>query len=62
MASSCCAGYALIYGGNGALGSGCVAHFKAHHWWVASIDICKSSSNDNVCSYVKILQLLKRIF
>lgn len=29
----------LIYGGKGALGSACVAYFKAKDWWVGSIDL-----------------------
>lgn len=59
MASSYCAGYALIYGGNGALGSGCVSHFKAHHWWVASVDICKSSLNEVQFCFVFQVRTLK---
>lgn len=34
-------GCALIYGGNGALGSGCVNHFKSNNWWVISVDLCE---------------------
>ncbi|TWW55361.1 quinoid dihydropteridine reductase a [Takifugu flavidus] len=33
----------IVYGGNGALGSKCVQHFKSKGWWVASIDM---SAND----------------
>lgn len=32
-------GRVIVYGGRGALGSTCVAHFKANKYWVGSIDL-----------------------
>uniref|UniRef100_H0VC50 Dihydropteridine reductase n=1 Tax=Cavia porcellus TaxID=10141 RepID=H0VC50_CAVPO len=32
----------LVYGGRGALGSRCVQAFRAHNWWVASIDVVEN--------------------
>ncbi|XP_046386820.1 dihydropteridine reductase [Ischnura elegans] len=39
-------GRVLIYGGRGALGAACVAHFKAHNWWVGSIDLVANDQAD----------------
>jgi len=36
----------LIYGGKGALGSVCVAHFKSKGFWVGSIDLSPSEEAD----------------
>lgn len=44
MATSEITRYALIYGGNGALGGGCVTHFKANNWWVANVELCKEET------------------
>ncbi|KAI0209711.1 Dihydropteridine reductase [Lamellibrachia satsuma] len=39
----------LVYGGKGALGSACVAYFKAQQWWVGSLDrIANEDANANV--------------
>lgn len=50
-------GYVLVYGGNGALGSGCVTQFKTANWWVACIALWK-----NIGSEVSITQIPKGIF
>ncbi|PSN34556.1 Dihydropteridine reductase [Blattella germanica] len=39
-------GRVFIYGGRGALGAACVAHFKAQNWWVASIDLKANDQAD----------------
>ncbi|XP_059476262.1 dihydropteridine reductase [Neocloeon triangulifer] len=39
-------GRVLIYGGRGALGASCVAHFKANNWWVGSIDLANNDQAD----------------
>lgn len=44
------AGRVVIYGGRGALGATCVSHFKAHQFWVGSIDLAENSEAD--CSVV----------
>lgn len=36
-------GRVLVYGGRGALGATCVAHFKANKFWVGSIDLADNS-------------------
>nr|XP_022908665.1 dihydropteridine reductase-like [Onthophagus taurus]XP_022908670.1 dihydropteridine reductase-like [Onthophagus taurus] len=41
MAASNYNGYCLVYGGVGALGSGCVSQFKAANWWVVSVEVWK---------------------
>ncbi|KAK2191155.1 hypothetical protein NP493_58g03026 [Ridgeia piscesae] len=39
----------LVYGGKGALGSACVAYFKAQQWWVGSLDrVANDDANANV--------------
>lgn len=40
------AGHILVYGGRGALGSACVAHFKSLKFWVASVDLSPNESAD----------------
>lgn len=40
------AGRVVIYGGRGALGSKCVAHFKAQNFWVGSIDLHENTEAD----------------
>ncbi|PNF31514.1 Dihydropteridine reductase [Cryptotermes secundus] len=39
-------GRVFIYGGRGALGAACVAHYKAQNWWVASIDLKANDQAD----------------
>jgi dihydropteridine reductase len=36
----------LVYGGKGALGAACVAHFKSNNWWVASVDLAANDAAD----------------
>lgn len=36
----------LVYGGKGALGSSCIAFFKKHQWWVASVDLAENDKAD----------------
>lgn len=36
----------LIYGGQGALGQACIAHFKSNNFWVGSIDLSKNDKAD----------------
>ncbi|KAF2887385.1 hypothetical protein ILUMI_18788 [Ignelater luminosus] len=36
----------IIYGGNGALGSKCVFHFKMCKWWVGSVDLQENPEAD----------------
>ncbi|XP_066991497.2 dihydropteridine reductase [Anabrus simplex] len=39
-------GRVFVYGGRGALGAACVAHFKAQNWWVGSIDLKANDQAD----------------
>ncbi|KAK7873319.1 hypothetical protein R5R35_011375 [Gryllus longicercus] len=39
-------GRVFIYGGRGALGAQCVAHFKSQNWWVGSIDLKANDQAD----------------
>ncbi|TFK05962.1 claudin-16 [Platysternon megacephalum] len=49
MAAAAEAHRVLVYGGRGALGAKCVQHFRAKHWWVASIDLAENEeANANV--------------
>jgi len=36
----------LVYGGNGALGSQCIKHFKSQNFWVGSIDLAVNAEAD----------------